>query len=428
MIDTTTLTDRTGPSSDAAVIGLISAAHFASHFFILLLPPLFAPIRSDYGVSYAELGLALAAFNVVSALLQTPAGFLVDRLGAATLLIGGLILGATAIVLASLSTSFWVFVAMFGVLGLANTVYHPADYSILSQAVGTRRVGQAFSIHSFSGLLGSAAAPATMLLFAGIWGWRGALMGAALIGYAIAAVLLLNRRGLEPGERRAAKPAGQEAIKAGTRDTVDDKARTGWHLLLSAPILRNLVFFVLLALSGGGLQNFSVVALGALYETPAAVANMALSGFLLMSALGVLLGGFVADRTAHHNRVAAAGFAASAVIVLMIGTVDLGTVLLVLAMSLGGLLNGIIVPSRDMIVRAVTPPGSFGKVFGFVSTGFNIGGIVSPLLFGWLMDRGDARIIFLLVAGFVLTSLLIVLAGWSDGHATAKAARPSHAR
>jgi MFS family permease len=62
-----------------------------------------------------------------------------------------------------------------------------------------------------------------------------------------------------------------------------------------------------------------------------------------------------------------------------------------------------------MIVRSLAPPGSFGKVFGFVTTGFNLGGIVSPLLFGWLMDQGHPRAIFLLGAGCSLLSIPTVL-------------------
>jgi FSR family fosmidomycin resistance protein-like MFS transporter len=182
----------------------------------------------------------------------------------------------------------------------------------------------------------------------------------------------------------------------------------GWRLLMTPAILRNLAFFTLLALAGGGISNFSIVALVALYDTPLWVANSALSGFLFMSALGVLLGGVIADRTRHHTRVAALGFALSASVILVIGTMPLASAPLIALMGIAGLLSGIIQPSRDMIVRAVTPAGSFGKVFGFVTTGFNVGGVVGPLCFGWLMDRGEPRAIFIAVVGITLVSLLTV--------------------
>ncbi|HEX3858881.1 MAG TPA: MFS transporter, partial [Pseudolabrys sp.] len=180
-------------SSDARTIGVVSAAHFVSHYYTLMLPPLFAFVRADYGVSYTELGLALAAFNVVSAALQTPAGFLVDWLGARILLIIGLLLGAIAFAVAGLADSFWMLVAMFGLAGVGNTVYHPADYSLLSHRVSAERIGHAYSVHTFSGMLGSAAAPVSLLLMQSIWGWRGAFIGAAILGFVVAGAIAFVR-------------------------------------------------------------------------------------------------------------------------------------------------------------------------------------------------------------------------------------------
>lgn len=382
---------------DGRVIGLISAAHFVSHFYILLLPPIFGLVRAEYGASYTAIGLALTAFNVVSATLQTPAGFLVDRVGPRTILTGGLLLGAGAITVAALVPGYWALVAAFAMLGLANTVYHPCDYAILSATIDGKRIGKAFSIHTFAGYLGSGVAPPIVLFCAAFWGWRGAFLVAAALGAAVAALLLLRGGVLS------------RPVAAPSKATDTAPVAVGWRLLFSTPILRNLLFFALLAMANGGLQNFSVVALGALHGTPASAANFALSGFLLLSALGVLVGGIIADRTMRHERVAALCFAATSTMVVLVGWVDLGTVLLVLTMSVGGLLNGIIQPSRDMMVRAVTPPGAFGRVFGFVSTGFNLGGMISPLLYGWLMDRGEPRLIFVLICGFIVLALLTAI-------------------
>jgi MFS family permease len=178
---------------------------------------------------------------------------------------------------------------------------------------------------------------------------------------------------------------------------------------MSPPILRNLLFFFCLAMANGGIQTFAVVSLGALHGTPAAVANIGLSGFLLFSALGVLVGGIIADRTPHHERVAAVGFACTSTMAALLGWVEMPAAILILVMSMGGLLNGIIQPSRDMMVRAVTPPGSFGKVFGFVTTGFNLGGMVAPLTFAWLMDHGQPRLIYVIVIVFILLALLTAM-------------------
>jgi MFS family permease len=386
-----TLSPRT--SAETRLVTSISAAHFVSHYYILILPPLFDIIRADYGVSYTELGLALVAFNVVTAVGQTPAGVLVDRFGARTLLIGGLLLGSLAFALAGLIHSFWLMVAMFGLAGIGNTVYHPADYSLLSHHIPPERVAKAFSIHTFAGMLGSTAAPASLLMMQSLWGWRGAFIGAAMLGVAVAILLLVQRD--EPPTVTPAK-------------TGQDASPRRWSLLLSRPIVMNLLFFVLLALGNGGLQNYSVVALAALYGTPAAVANTALTGYLALTAIGVLAGGYLATHTARHALVAIICSLIAAIVVLPIAFFDLGNVLTVVAMSIIGLVTGTFMPSRDMIVRSVTPPGLFGTVFGFVSTGFNIGGMIAPLIFGLAMDHGSPRSVFLLVAAFSLITIVTV--------------------
>ena len=379
-------------------VALVSAAHFISHYYIIILAPLFVFIKADYGVSYTELGFAFVAFNVVTALLQTPAGFLVDRMGAKPLLVAGVALGAVAIAVAGVVDSFWVFVAMFGVAGLANTVYHPADYTLLSQGVSSERMGHAFSIHTFAGMLGGAAAPASLLLIHNFAGWRGAFLAAAALGLIIAAVLALSLDARRPKAGKAPETAADTATE------------TGWRLLLSLPILQSLLFFVLLAITNAGLQNYSVVALGALFDTPLGVANTALSGYLLLTAIGVLSGGWVASLTHRHASVAALGVCAAAVVTFLIGLVDLGGIFVVAMMSAAGFFTGVIMPSRDLIVKESTPAGSYGKVFGFVTTGFNIGGIVSPLVFGWLMDSNSPRGVFLFVAAISLASVFTVLA------------------
>ena len=384
-----------GWGRDAKVIGLISAAHFTSHVHLMLLPPIFGPVREGFGVSYFDIGVALTAYNVISAALQTPAGFLVDRIGPRLMLTGGLLLGAAALLVAALLPHYWIFVVAYAFLGLANTVYHPADYSILSATIDEKRMGKAFSIHNFAGFFGSGVTPALVLAIAALWGWQGAFFAAAVLAIC-SALLLIVAGGILPKTVRLPKSARPGA-------------KVGLELLLSGPVLRNLLFFICIAMANGGIQTFSVVALGSLHGTPSAVANMGLSGFLLFSAAGVLLGGIIADRTPHHEWVAAVGFAFTSAMAILLGWVDMPSAILIFVMSLGGLLNGIIQPSRDMMVRAVTPVGSFGKVFGFVSTGFNLGGMVAPLLYGWLMDRGQPQMIFAIVTGFIILALLTAI-------------------
>jgi MFS family permease len=345
-------------------------------------------------VSYTEVGLALTVFNVVSAVTQTPTGFLIDRINARFALIAGLLLGAAGFAAAGLINSYWVLIAMFGVIGLGNTVYHPSDYALLSRYVAPERISKAYSIHTFSGMLGSAAAPGAVLLLHGLFGWRGAFLGAAALGL-IAALILVFQPDGEP-HPSAAKP----------RDA--GSAPIDWRLLAAPPILMNFVFFLVYAFGSFGLSNFSVVALGSLYGTSPVTANTALTGYLLLSAGGVLIGGYLAGRISHHRLIAALGMLATVLAALLIGSVDLGAILLILVMSLVGLCSGIVMPSRDMIVREVTPPGAFGAVFAFVTTGYHIAGILAPLMFGALLDHGMPRWTFVLIAGFTLLAIVAV--------------------
>jgi MFS family permease len=382
-------------ASERRLVGGVCFGHLVSHYYITLLAPLFLFVREDYGVTYTELGLALTAFNVLSTVLQTPTGFLVDRVSARMVIICGLLLGAGAFAVAGLVNSFWVFVAMFAVAGIANTVYHPANYAILSQHIPPARAGRVFSFHTFSGMLGNAVAPPTLLFMQSLVGWRGAFLGAAVLGVVAAAVLLLTP---EPA------PIVAKTRKQETTDAPLD----GWRLLTAPAILINLVFFILLSFCGGGLNNYLVAALGALYGTPAAVANSALTALLIMSAAGVLAGGVLTGMTSRHGLVASGGLVVTAIVCVLIGLIDFNALALVVLMSAAGFFSGLTMPSRDMIVRAVTPPGAYGRVFGFVSSGFNIAGIVAPIIFGQLLDHGYVREIFFFMALCALLAIFTV--------------------
>jgi FSR family fosmidomycin resistance protein-like MFS transporter len=392
--------------NELRVVAPICAAHFISHYYMIMLAPLFAFVRADYGVSYTDLALALTAFNVVSAALQTPVGFLVDRIGARVVLIAGVLLGAAAFAVAGLVHSFVVFVAMYAVAGLGNTAYHPADYSLLSRTP-PGRISQVFSFHTFSGIMGGAVAPVTLLAMQSRFGWRGAYVGAAILGLAILIPLIAQRGALGDYvtvKRRPAAPA-EEA-------TASKDNESGWGLLLSAPILLNLFYFVLTSVMGG-LNSFLVVALGALYGTPVTLANGALTALLLMNALGVLIGGVLAARTSRHATVAALGLAFAGASTALVGFVGFSSIALVLLTSLSGLFVGITSPSRDMLVRAVTPLGAYGRVFGFVSSGFNIGAMIAPTIYGMMMDHGAPRALFLFSAACSILCIGTVVFGFS---------------
>ena len=387
---------------DFRVISLVGVAHFMSHVYVIMLSPVFLYARMEYGASFEQLGMAMAVFGLFSALLQTPAGFIVDRTGSGALLIAGLALSGTGVAIIGLIPSYWALIAGFAVLGVANTVYHPADYAILSHGVSAPRMAHAYSIHTFLGMAGQAATPAFMLAMAAMFGWHSGFLAIAVMTYAVAILLLLQKDALSdrPELRRV-----EIAHKAAAAPVAAPESR--WKLLTSGPILRSFVFFAFLTMTGNALQNYTIVGFGALYGTATTAASAALTAFLICNALGVLSGGIIAERFKHPMRIATAGLAASGVIILILAYANFPATIFVVVMALIGLLNGIIMPSRDLIVRAVTPPGAFGIVFGFVTTGFNVAAVAAPLLYGWMMDAGSPRLIFICAAGFTALSLLM---------------------
>lgn len=384
---------------DLRVISLIGAGHFMSHFYMLILPPLFPVLKAELGVGYAALGLLATAFAVVSGVTQIPVGFLVDRLGARPILIAGLVIGSAAVIAMGLTGSYYALLVFAAVAGLANSVYHPADYAIISANIDERRIGRAFSLHTFCGYAGNAAAPLTILAAHQMWGWQNALIGAGCVGLCVALAMLLNADALDSNNARSAARAEPGSAPAPA------PAPAGARLLLSPPILMCFLFFVMLAMSSSGLSNFAVAAFVAVFEMPLTDASAALTAFLVGGTLGILLGGIIADRTTRHASVAMVGFGTTAVLILLVGNIAMPLLLLIAVLAVAGVLHGMIMPSRDMLVRAVTPPGSMGKVFGFVSTGLNVGSAVTPAIFGWIMDRGDPQIVFWLAALFMLGAL-----------------------
>src|SRR3954470_13193389 len=392
MVDVFAAPQHVKADSSLRTLTAISVAHWLSHFHLFVVPMLFPFLKEQLGVGYIDLGLALTVFAVVSGLTQAPMGYLGDRIGARKILLMGLTLGGVALIMLGIHLSYSWLIATAVLLGLANSVYHPADYAILSAHMDEARMGRAFSIHTFAGFLGGAVAPAIVAALVAVTGGHGALIVSGAIGIAVA--LLLPAVGIPD---------------ASSADHAVDGAPSR-HSVITPTIIILTAFFMLLGLSTSGIGNFGVVALMSGYAISFSAANVALTALLGFSAIGVLAGGFLADRTHRHGQLAAACFALNAGIVLVIAVVNLPPVLLTMAMATAGFLGGVIAPSRDMLVRNAAPAGAAGRAFGIVSTGFNFSGIISPLLFGWIMDHDMPHWVFGASALFMALTVALALA------------------
>ena len=380
------------------VLALVGSGHAVSHLYLLALPPLFPLLRDDLGASYAALGLLVTVFNVATGAAQIPAGFLVDRFGARRLLLLGLAIMGSAMVALGFAPTYWLMLVLVATAGIGNSVFHPADYAILTASVDRGWLGRAFGIHTFAGNVGFVLAPATMIALTAWLGWRGALSAAGLVAFVVLGAMLFWGELLR-----------DETRSVDGRHRHDGSSGGGSRLLLSGPVLLLFFFYVLAAMFTSGVHSFSVTALNGLWGTDLALANVILSAFLTASALGILLGGLIADHTQRYGLLTVAVFAAAAALTLMVALVPLPALVIMALFVAIGLLQGSARTSRDMLVRKVTPVGATGRVFAFVMTGLNVGAAITPVLFGLLLDIGEPRLVFLLLAFFLVAAGVVVV-------------------
>ena len=383
-------------SRDAKVVALVCVPHMMSHAYFLVLPTLFPLLKAALDLSYTDLGLALTAFGLAAGLGQLPVGFLVDWIGGRPLLILGMAVQGTAIGLIGFVDAYWQIMVLMGIAGLAHTVYHPADYAILTATVDPRRMGRAYGVHAFTGNLGFAIAPVFMVTVSALWDWRAAFAAIGAIGVLVAAVLFLYRDLLRQDRRRGTP--GEKSAPVG--------AKAGLRFLMSAPILVCFAFFVLQMAGSGGLRSFTVAALDQLFSTPLAVVNTALFGLLVGSAIGTLAGAGYADRVGPRIGTAVLTLGPAALLIVLVGAVPMPLVLLTAVLAVVGFALGFLMPSRDLLLRSVTPDGAMGRAMGFASSGANLAGGLVPILFGWMLDNFDPRWIFWVAAAFVAMALL----------------------
>ena len=382
--------------ADVHVIGLVGLAHLISHYSQLLLAPLFPWLKDAFQVGYTELGFLMTIFFVVSCAVQAASGFVVDRVGPRPILFAGLtLLGVAAFGFAA-STSYAMLAGFSVVAGIGNGVFHPVDYTLLNRRVSAKRLGHAYSVHGITGSLGWALAPAMLVPLAMAFSWRVALACAGGLAFAVLLVLVLNRR-----------PLALPVVVAPASSQGASAAEGSFAFLRIPAVWMCFAFFFFYAASLNVVQAFAPEAARQLHAVPVALAAVCLTVYMLASAGGMVLGGFLAANPARCERIVGVGFGVAASVAVVLALADVPGALVPVLFGVMGFGAGIAGPSRDMLVKRSTPEGSTGRVYGIVYAGLDIGQALSPLLFGVLLDQGRFTAVLLglaVVQGVLIAS------------------------
>ena len=367
------------------ILSLIGSSHGMSHFYgFALAYPMVNSLKAEFDVSYAALGFLLTVLNIVTAVVQIPIGYAVDRVGPRTFLPTGLFLMAGSIGAVAFATDYWMLIALMMVAGVGNGMFHPVNYTILSQTMEKSFMGRAFSVHTFTGSVGMWLVPGTMFFLTAWWGWQMALILAGSIGLILGIVVLAFGYIFEPEGAHAALIESNKAASA----------RDGTKIMLSRPILMMATFYALSTLIITGMQTFMPVALVEIHGVSQAFGTQALTMYLIASGAGILMGGYLVDKMPYHGTMASLSLAGSAVLIVLVGVWNLPAALTFALLAVAGFVHGIMRPARDIIARSLTPDHSTGKVFAFLSTGLSIGNAIAPVLFGWMIDLGSPIWVF----------------------------------
>ncbi len=385
--------------TDTQVITLVGIAHGTSHFFHLILAPLFPWLKDSFDLSYSELGFLMTVFFVVSGVGQALGGFVVDRKGALPVLMAGVLLLAISALGLAASQSYVSLMVFAGVAGLGNSVFHPADFTLLNKRVSTPRLGHAFSMHGVMGTAGWAVAPIFLAGLSTLFHWRVALLAAAALAIVVLMLLVAYRDTLEPIKVRTATP----------HTTTEGTTSHSLAFLSLTSVWMIFGFFFVTAIALGGIQIFAPSALKEIYGISAATASMSITVYMSASALGLLSGGFLAARTQHHENIVAGALATSGMLAMLLSTGWFNTGVVIFVLALIGFGNGIAGPSRDLMVRAAAPRGATGRVYGVVYSGLDVGLAIAPLMFGAMMDAHHPGWLFIGIGVFLLVAVTTAL-------------------
>lgn len=390
--------DATQYAQSMRILGLISVGHALSNFYVLCLPPLLPFFRADFQASYTLLGAMLSLRTIVSGSLQMPVGFMADRFGGKKVLIAGLILMSTGFGGLAFAPNVYWCMPLMAIFGLGLATVRPSNYTIINASIPPTWIGRAFGINMFAGHTGRAIAPPCIIALSALLDWRSAVLVTAGIGIVISLGIISQWRSVRDDAAGKSRRKDSPGIIAEVR------------MLASRTALLFFLFYTLNSLANNGMNSFSVAALTELHGTPLGVASSALTGYLIASACGVLLGGFIVDKTTRHQLVASIALIAAAGLIAMLGAVSLPLVALMAVMTVTGIFQGMLRPARDMLLRAVMPKDGFGKAVGMVTTGAAIGGSTAPLIFGYILDHGAPQWVFYVIGLGLVSVAATVLA------------------
>ncbi len=411
---------------DARTIGLVGLVHGTSHFFHLLLPPLFPHFMREFGLSYSQLGLLVTLFFVISGVGQALSGFLVDRIGARPALMGALACFVAAALLAAGAEGYGGLLLASAMAGLGNAPFHPVDFTILNRRVSTPRLGHAYSVHGISGNLGWALSPVFSIeLFALTGSLRWTYAAIAAVALLVLLIVWWRRDDLDDRAalRRtaeAAAPAPQatqatqasQATPAAPGAVPADAASAstfGFLRLPSVWLCFSFLFFTTSALAA--IQSFASPALQMLHDVPMRWAAWVVSAYMVCGALGMVAGGFLLARSQRLEALIARALLLAGCFLVLAATPWVPGWLALALTALAGIGTGLAGPSRDMLIRRAAPPGASGRVYGLVYSGLDLGFAVAAPIFGWLLDRGLPAAVLLgsalALSGAVAASALV---------------------
>lgn len=386
---------------DWLIISLVGGAHACSHFFQLVIPTLYLSLAHEYGYDFAQLGLLASIFFLVSSIGQASSGFVVDRIGPAPVLHFGLACFVASGLLIAMSGGYAMLVAAAAIGGVGNSVFHPVDYSILNHRVSPQRLGHGFSTHGLTGNLGWALAPVYMAAFIHWGDWRSAAVAASAL---VAIVLfmtwlgrdLLAGRNEEQGAAARSDSAEEPSASAPVNKRGSDLSQQGvgrtlQTLAVQPALWGAFLFFAFSSISLSAIQNYTIPMLGTVYDIDKVLAGTALSGYMLAAAAGMIAGGFAVSSTPRSEFIVFVTLVLAAVCFALLSSGWVGPALALVLVALAGFFSGVAGPSRDMLIRRVTPKGATGTVYGLVYSGMDIGASLAPVGFGLMLDMGLTR-------------------------------------